>query len=429
MLPPSKYHARVRFVSPFALSTPARVAGLRRAISLMVVALLVRVVGALMLGEGAPFGPDGTGSEASVFLSGHPYPLHIGMLRAFSADARALSMFAGSLSCVLLWVWGNRVGLGGAGGWLAAVAPLSVLPGVLAAGDAPALMVALFGAVLASGGGLYAVMGGALAGLCVAVKPIALPALVLLLVRPISLLGLGATLLLLRQYTRPIWSPMTDGGLLGTWWVSSKGAPPQEWLTWVMDGASRLSETEGWGLVWLIPLAAMMGVFNSSGGRTRWVAVGPLCATIVVCALFGARLELRYLSAAFVVSLPFLGLVLKSRKVLMFACIGCTWPTLALMSQLGAERSRLDSEAHVPDWGVVGWPRVDARPLFDACSTEDATRLRKLAFQLAEVAPEGSTIITEPRPDGREGELFWPLRVLRPDLKMAVQSTSSDGGE
>jgi len=374
-----------------------------------------------MLGEGAPFGPDGTGAEASVYLGGHPYPLHILLLKFFSADARALSMFCGAVNCLLLWKWGRDVGLGGGGGWLAVFTPLSVLPGVLAAGDAPALTVVLAGAVLANRGRLAAVLGGALAGLCVAVKPIALPALVLFLVRPGSLLGLGATLLVLRQYTRPLWAPMTDGGLLGTWWVSSMGAPPEDWLSWVFSGGLRLMQAEGWALLFLIPLGALVGVWHGQGWRSKWVALGPVLAAWMVSALFGSRLELRYLSSAFVAALPFVGLILTSRRALILVCMACAWPTWALLSQLGAERSRLDTEAQVPSWIVLEWPLVETRPLFDACSTEDATRLRNLAFQLAEVAPEGSTIITEPRADGREGELFWPLRVLRPDLKVAVR--------
>jgi len=342
-------------------------------------------------------------------------------LKFFSADARALSMFCGALNCLLLWKWGKDVGLGGGGGWLAAVTPLSVLPGVLAAGDAPALTFVLAGAALANRGGFEAVLGGALAGLCVAVKPIALPALVLLMVRPISLLGLGPTLLLLRQYTRPFWSPMTDGGLLGTWWVSSMGAPPEDWLAWTFDGAIRLLQTEVWGLLFLIPLGAVFGLWCGQWRRIRWLALGPLCAAWIVSALFGSRLELRYLFSAFVVALPFVGMLLRSRRAIALVCLACSWPTWALLSQLGAERGRLDTEAQVPSGFVLKWPPVEVRPLFDACSTEDATRLRNLAFQLAEVAPEGSTIITEPRPDGREGELFWPLRVLRPDLKVAVR--------
>jgi hypothetical protein len=44
--------------------------------------------------------------------------------------------------------------------------------------------------------------------------------------------------------------------------------------------------------------------------------------------------------------------------------------------------------------------------------------MRLLATQIAEVAPIGATITTPARPDGREGELFWPLQVLRPDLRV-----------
>ena len=69
----------------------------------------------------------------------------------------------------------------------------------------------------------------------------------------------------------------------------------------------------------------------------------------------------------------------------------------------------------------ITWDLLQAklpRPLFDASSTPDATRMRLLALQIAEVAPEGATITTPARPDGREGELFWPLQVLRPDLRV-----------
>jgi hypothetical protein len=385
------------------------------------VALLVRIAGALMLGEGAPFGPDGTGAEASVFLGGHPYPLHIVMLRFFSADARALSMSCGALNCVLLWIWGRRMGLGGSGGWLAAVAPLAVLPGVLAAGDSPALTVALMGTVIASRGRLYAVMGGAMAALCVAVKPIALPALVLLVAHPLSMLGVGTSLLLMRQYTRPLWSPMADGGLLGTWWVSSKGVPPEAVWSWLGDGAERMVQSELWGLIFLIPMAAVLGVIQGRNRLLKITACGPFLAALLVSAMFGSRLELRYLCVPFVVALPFLGVMLRRGPILVGACLLSLWPTAAVVSQLGAERARLDTQATVPDWIVIEVPQVDVGPIFRACSTEDATRLRNLAFQLAEVAPLGSTIITEARPDGREGELFWPLRVLRPDLKVAVQ--------
>jgi hypothetical protein len=46
--------------------------------------------------------------------------------------------------------------------------------------------------------------------------------------------------------------------------------------------------------------------------------------------------------------------------------------------------------------------------------------MRLLARQIADVAPLGAIITTTSRPDGREGELFWPLQVLRPDIKVQV---------
>ena len=70
----------------------------------VIAALCVRVVGAWILGEGATFGPDGTGAEAAVELGGHPYPVHIVMLELTGGDARALSMLCSSLACGLIWL-------------------------------------------------------------------------------------------------------------------------------------------------------------------------------------------------------------------------------------------------------------------------------------------------------------------------------------
>jgi hypothetical protein len=404
-----------------AWSSPQRTATLRTALMIAIIALCVRIFGALVLGEGAAFGPDGTGAQAAVFLGGHPYPLHIQMLKLFGADARALSMFCGSLNCVLLWHWGRRVGLGGAGGWLAATLPLSVFPGVLAAGDAPALTVLLLGVLMSTYGGFWPVLGGVTAALSVAVKPIALPALVLLVVHPMSLVGAAGGLLAMRQFIQPLWAPMAHGGILGSWWVSTGGLPPISWANWLGDGLSRLSGTALWGLIALVPLAALLGLMKAESKRLRLAALGPLIAAIVVAALFGDRLELRYLSAAFVVSLPFFGPLIKDSKMLFALTILGIWPTSAVLTQLAVERTSRDPQATVAAFPTVNWPQVNTTVLFDACSTDGATHLRNLAYQLAEMAPKGSTIITEARADGREGELFWPLQVLRPDLKVAVQ--------
>ena len=185
---------------------------IRTGLCLMILAMIIRTAGGWLLGSGAVFGPDGTGAEAAVYLGGHPYPLHIALLRIFGGDAQNLSVLAGSFNCVLLWFWGQRVGLGGTGGWLAAAFPLSVLPGTLAAGDAPALSVVLLGAVMSTYSGVFRVLGGALAGISVMVKPIALPALVLLVARPLSLLGATGSLLTFNQFVRPFGRPSPMGG-------------------------------------------------------------------------------------------------------------------------------------------------------------------------------------------------------------------------
>ena len=77
-------------------------------LGLLVWALVCRVAGAAILGEGAPFGPDGTGAEASVHIEGHLYPLHIAALSAIGS-ARTLSVATGAtsvkrqFSCTVVW--------------------------------------------------------------------------------------------------------------------------------------------------------------------------------------------------------------------------------------------------------------------------------------------------------------------------------------
>ncbi len=401
---------------------------LKLSLRMLMVALIVRMLGAIALGDGAPFGPDGTGAEAAVALGGHPYPLHIMMLSLFGGDARGLSILCGSLNCVLIGLWGHRVGLGMRGGWLAVVAPLSVLPGVLSAGDAPAMTVALLGILLSTVGGWWAALGGVLASLCVAAKPVVLPVFVLLLARPVSLVGASVMLLALRQFVAPLWNPMPQGGLLGTWWISSGGHPPAEVLSWAWEGLVRLLEVPAWAQIWWVFFGALAAI-RLKPRFLIWAGIGGVLAVWFTAALFGGRLEARYLSAALIASLPFVGFGLRRPWLLVPACAVMLWSTTALVTQLSASRARLDRYALVPDVPVLDWPAVEADAIFRACSTEDATRLRRLAQQLAEVAPAGSTIVTEPRHDGREGELFWPLRVLRPDLKMHASATAESGSQ
>ena len=62
----------------------------------------LRVLAAYLLGEGAPFGPDGTGAEAAVHLGGHLYPAHIELIR-IAGSARTLSLVLGTATIPLLW--------------------------------------------------------------------------------------------------------------------------------------------------------------------------------------------------------------------------------------------------------------------------------------------------------------------------------------
>jgi hypothetical protein len=259
------------------------------------------------------------------------------------------------------------------------------------------------------------------AALSIAVKPVALPALALLLASPMAIIGALPVLVLLRTLTRPLWAPMPDGGILGSWWVSTAGHPPDAPMAWAFGGLQTLGAVELWTGAVLLLLCGVVGSAVTENRTLRWAAWGPLVAGWGIACLFGDRLEGRYLFPAVAISLPYCGALLKSRpNWTRLICLVLLWPTMAVLTQLAQYRADVDPMATVPPLSPLAFP-VDVRPIFDACSTPDATRMRALAFQIAEVAPQGVTIITDARPDGREGELFWPLQVLRPDLKVQAR--------
>lgn len=392
-------------------------------VALLLTALALRLAAAWTLGEGAPFGPDGTGVEAAVHLGGHLYPGHVALI-AMLGSARTVSILCGSLSCLVLWAFGKRLGLGGSGGWLAAFLPLAVLPSALAAGDAPALLVVLLGALLATGPGwILPLAGGALAMSSVVVKPIALPALVLLLARPRSLLGMLLALPLVATWLRPLWRPMPRGGLLGTWWQASEGAPPaglQGWLALVLDGLLALADQPLWVFTPLLLVA--LGAWLRNQRALDLACVGPLVAVWAVAALLGERLEARYLGAAMVAALPWAGAVLPAFLAPLLLPL-----SVAVITQVGAERAARDPTARVPAVPVLSWPPVDAAAIFEDSSTDGATALRQRAAELAEELPRGATVTVQRRPHGREGELLWPLKVARPDLRFELVPPGTPG--
>ena len=462
---------------------------------LFVVAAGLRGLAAWALGDGAPFGPDGTGAEAAVHLGGHLYPLHP-LLIGVVGSARSLSVLSGGVVCAALGLLGKRSGLGGAAGWIAAMHPLLVYTGALSAGDAPALALVCAGAALATVGaagtrapvrpdgaasGLRAtasaakltpgpqgsdgvmpvesriwaldhaahwgrvwaapLLGGALAGLSVWVKPIALPAALLLCLRPRALVGFAAVLLVAHRWLDPLLRPRPTGGLLGSWWASTSGAPPMELGPWLSGGVAAIAAAPLWTL-WplalLAPVSALLPVPSFTTLRHRFrrlngaeaaepaparCADAPVllraCALLAplgllgLGALFGPRLEPRYLAPLLAAALPWLG----RRWPLGLEGLGL-WISAALVTQVAAFRAEADPAAGVPTLPVLSLPRVDARALFDESSTADATSLRAEGLRLAETVPWGGTVTVERRPHGREGELVWPLRVRRPDVQI-----------
>jgi hypothetical protein len=399
------------------------------AFALLAFAFFLRLVAAWILGEGAPFGPDGTGAEAAVHLGGHLYPLHP-LLIQIAGSARSLSVISGSLSCVWLLLLAWRLDLGRGAGWALACFPTGLYTSALSAGDAPALSWTLFGVLLSTGRHWgFAVAGGLFAATGVLVKPIALPALVLLAHRRMALVGGFFGLVVWGNWLQPLWRPRPAGGLLGTWWAARGGHPPNgpgDLLMMAQGGVSTLAEalvggTTGtpqvaWGL-WLIPLAALGATLRGRRDlpdpdlARRLLVLPALCGLWFVAALFGDRVEGRYLLPSLVALLPF-----AMRVVPAGVEVVALWPAAALMTQVAAYRAVADPHAQVPGVPVVAVPLVDARTLFDEASTEDATGMREEAARLAESLPFGATHIVERRPHGREGELVWPLRVARPDV-------------
>ncbi|MCB9780832.1 MAG: hypothetical protein H6742_19850 [Alphaproteobacteria bacterium] len=397
---------------------------LHEALALCATSLLLRVAAAWALGQGAPFGPDGTGVEASVHLPGHPYPLHVAMVAALGS-ARTVSVLAGALTSPLLWLWGRRVGLGGVGGWLHAALPVAVLTGALSAGDAPAAFVVTAGLALSTAPRRpVQALGGVLAVAALAVKPIALPLLVLLVVRPWALLGAVLALPLAARWLTPLLQPIAGGGLLGSWWLGSQGAPPavDALPGWLATGVHALGAAELWALAPLLVLAVAAAARDLPRGL-RLAAAGPLVAGLAVACLMGDRVEPRYLGGAVIAALPFVGALVRWRS----AALLLLPLSVALVTQLGAERARRDAGAVVPALPVLPWPAVGAGELFAQCSTDDATVLRQTAARLAETLPPGAEIQVVRRRDGREGELSWPLQVARPDVVVTPVPEGTDG--
>jgi len=385
---------------------------------------ILRILAAYLLGEGAPFGPDGTGAEAAVHLGGHLYPAHVELIRV-AGSARTLSVVLGTATVPLLWLLGHRCRLSGAGAWFAATLPLAVYPSALSAGDAPALFVVVLGALVATFGSAGAVAGGVIAMGAVAVKPIVAPALLLLLLRPLSLLGAVLTVPVTAAYLRPLWGPRPGGGLLASWWPELGGSnpeTPQDVAFIFTHGLQHAAAQDIWVGTWLVGAALLVAMFPQRKGAPdvgtgHRLAVIPLFfALVCIGGAFGSRVSPRYFAPVVVPALLWIGIAVPKVTAAVFLI-----PTLAVLTQVADYRHHMDRDADIPRLEPLEMPAVDARLLFDESSTRDATRMRNKAAELARELPQGATYEVSRRSHGREGELVWPLKVARPDVRIVVK--------
>ena len=401
-------------------------------------ALGLRALAAWWIGPGV-FGPDGSGATAAVTLGGHPYPLHPLLIGLFGG-ARVLSVIAGAATAAAAAVMGRRLGGGLWGpGLAAACAPLLVYPAATAGGDAPAIALMTGGIALAWSG--RPGLGGLLAGLSVAVKPIALPLAPLLLVTPaltaspaaaalalvMVALGAGLGVLPWLETLDPLLRPRPRGGLLGTWWMGTGGAPPalSDWPGAIAAGTRRLWEIPWWAGHPILGGAAAIGaLLPGPERRARMLAaalgVGGLLAVAV---LIGDRMDPRYVGAPSVVLTVLAGCALRRVPWLTLAL---AWPALGVSSQVAAVRGH---EEALPVKPTVPFPRVEAERLFMDGGVCGGGELRAMAADLAGRLPQGAEVAMVRLRDGREAELYWPLQAARPDLKLTVIHAGCCGGD
>jgi hypothetical protein len=217
---------------------------------------------------------------------------------------------------------------------------------------------------------------------------------------------------------QPLTDPKAGSGLLGSWWRGSGGTPPSDWIGWAVTGAETLWAQPLWTCSWLLFLAALACILGEARGAhwepgTRWTGIAVVVAGLATACLFGTRLEIRYLAPALVASLPWAGAWTPSWSSVILA-----WPTLALLTQLSAYRAELDPLSAPPSLPKFTPPRVNVQPLFENASTPNATDLREEAYRLADELEPGQVYRLKKRAHGREGELLWPLKVLRTDLEI-----------
>ncbi len=395
------------------------------------VAVALASIGAFWMGGGA-VGPDASGAQAASVLGGHPYPLHP-LLIKITGSGRILSILAAGVTAfcgvrLAPWVGGSPL----ATGLALAAAPLLLSTATGGGGDAPAVALALAGVTVAFGGRVFA--GALLAISSLAVKPIALPVLGLLLLSPRSrrqgsalLLGIIVGGVACRSLLAPLLAPRPGSGLLGSWWLSSGGSFPSlaELPGLVGAGVFLLMELPAWAGHPVLGLLALLGA--ALPGPARRERIGALCLGLVgllaVATGLGDHLRPRYLGPA---TVPLVLLAGVSLARIPWAALLGAWPALALVSQVAGLRAL---EEDLPPKPMLLFPGLnDVTPQYRDISVCGGAELARLAERLAEEMPTDSEVVALRLRDGREGDLFWPLKAARPDLKLTVLSADCCAG-
>ena len=397
---------------------------------LMLVALGVRVAGALLIGP-SPFGPDAPGIAAAVELGGHPYPLHP-LLVGLIGGLRPTSVILGTLAVLGCARLTERLdGSPWSGGLLAACAPLFVFTSALDGGDAPALGLCALGLALAFSD---KPLGGAiLCGLSLAVKPIVAPALVMLLVapalseRPLQHLarmaaGLALSIAPFHFVLDPLLAPKPRAGLLGSWFLATNGDVPSAGELFGLFGTAleTLVALPSWTGHPVLGILATVGALLPGPHRRQRLAILVLAAGVLLTttALLGEATQPRWLAAASLPLVALAGVGLRRAPPLGLVFLP---PGMAALDGLAAVRAVEDPGTTEPIG--LSWPgRIDSLAHFRDSSICGAHQLRGLVGQLS--GEEGPVYVLQLR-DGREGELTWPLQVRRPDLEIRVVSEFS----
>jgi hypothetical protein len=300
----------------------------------------------------------------------------------------------------------------------------------MAGGDAPAIALAASGVALAWW--QKPLFGGLVAGLSLGVKAIAVPLWLLL---PAGLiwstqkvrfalflfLGLLPGLFFFQDALAPLLRPRPNAGLLGSWWLATEGQFPGiaslPGMGW--QAFKQLSFLPTWTGHPFLGALAIWACIRSKDKALWIILLLSMTAMFLTVMPMGESSRIRYLGPASVGITVLTGVALQDRK---WAALLFLWPSLAFVSELGQLRSQEEGLNPRPTVPFLG--HIDAEPSFEEGGICGGNELREMARQLAQKLPQNSEVAAIRLRDGREQELFWKLRELRPDLVLTSLQSS-----